>query len=100
MGGTGKGVRGERAEPAGVLCRARDWPEQLTLLAPTATGGSTRRWSDVRDPTDAGAGVRRQAVAPGSGLTLVVGKGVRIEISPEFDAVTLERVLATLEAVA
>ncbi len=37
---------------------------------------------------------------PGSGLTLVVGKGVRIEISPEFDAVTLERVLATLEAVA
>jgi hypothetical protein len=36
----------------------------------------------------------------GSGLIVVVGNGVRIEINPEFDSATLERVLATLEAMA
>lgn len=33
-----------------------------------------------------------------SGLTLVAGNGLRIEVAPGFDIATLERVLATLEA--
>jgi len=35
----------------------------------------------------------------GSGLTLVVGSSLRIEVAPGFDVTTLERVLTTLEAV-
>ena len=35
----------------------------------------------------------------GSGLTLVAGNGLRIELASGFDATTLQRVLATLEAV-
>lgn len=36
----------------------------------------------------------------GSGLTLVARNGLRIEVLPGFDVTTLERVLATLDAVA
>ncbi len=36
----------------------------------------------------------------GSGLTLVAGNGLRIELASGFDATTLQRVLATLDAVA
>lgn len=36
----------------------------------------------------------------GSGLTLRVGKSLRVEVGADFDAATLQRVLATLGAVA
>ena len=38
--------------------------------------------------------------AGSGGLTLVASNGVRIEVAPGFDVTTLERVLATLGAVA
>jgi hypothetical protein len=39
VGGTGAGLRGERAEPAGLLRPARDRAEHVALLAPAAEGG-------------------------------------------------------------
>lgn len=34
--------------------------------------------------------------AASSGVTVVAGRGIRIDLQPDFDAVTLERVLACL----
>ncbi len=42
----------------------------------------------------------QETVAPGTGITLVARNGLRIDVAPQFDATTLQRVLATLEAVA
>jgi len=40
------------------------------------------------------------AVAPGTGISLVARNGLRVDVAPGFDTATLQRVLATLEAVA
>jgi len=39
-------------------------------------------------------------VVPETGISLVARNGLRIAVAPGFDAITLQRVLATLEAVA
>jgi len=67
----------------------RYWCRRLKEDARSGERGAGARLVPVR--------VREQAPVEGvSGVSLVAGNGVRIELAPGFDATTLERVLATL----
>jgi hypothetical protein len=76
---------------------------------------SLRRWREIfraeRGAAGAESGERPRLVpvnlvaegpwpTPGTGLTLVLGDGVRLEIAPGFDEPTLRRVLGVLRAAA
>lgn len=50
-------------------------------------GSAERGFVELRQP---GRG------AAGSGVTVIAGRGIRIDLQPDFDALTLERVLACL----
>ena len=69
----------------------RYWRRRLQQDGLSSGGGAGARLVAVR--------VREEAPGEGaSGVSLVAGGGVRIELAPGFDATTLHRVLLTLRA--
>jgi hypothetical protein len=107
--------RSERRTPgqwaALVKEHAASGQSQRAFCAARGIGQSTLRYWRRRlgEETQGGAGNAGARLVPvrvcheepssgGSGLTLVVGDGVRIEVAPTFDPATLKRVLAAVRA--
>lgn len=114
MGGSGRPEQRTREQWAVLVEEHKvSGQTQRAFCAERGIGQSTLRYWRRRLEEDAlggerGAGarlvpvrVRREAPMEGvSGVSLVAGGGVRIELAPGFDATTLERVLASLRAAA
>ena len=109
--------RAERRTPAQWADLVKEWEasgqSQRGFCAGRGIGQSTFRYWRRRlqgetssDAEISGARlvpvrVCAQGPSPGdSGLRLVLGNGLRIEVAPGFDAATLQRVVATLAVVA
>ena len=112
MAGSGRAEHRTREQWAALVKEQEaSGQSQRAFCAARGIGQSTLRYWRRRLEEDAlsggrGAGarlvpvrVREQAPGEGfSGVRLMAGNGVRIELAPGFDAMTLERMLVTLRA--